>query len=217
MKHSSTACLTLFSLLAMAGCTAGLQHAYRTEAGVEATPSYLLKNVETWPERPVQVVSQSVVDYRVTRPLADAIDTSTLASMRAAAASRGADLLYTEAITSRWRKAYYALGLRYVEAGDPRETTLTQCTHTQAREALERASRRARKCLDKVKKRRPGFAGTVGVIFEIDAFGQVLRAATKPDASHDSDARDCAMPALFGVDFGVPEAFSCRLELSLSI
>ncbi|MEZ4264776.1 MAG: hypothetical protein R3F39_00240 [Myxococcota bacterium] len=193
----------------------GVKTATRAESPHVPVESFLVELVSSMPAEPISIQSLSVLDVNFHDPFPEAPDEGTVERMRRAAGGQGAQVLFIESVTTPSRHAYYGFGLRR-EAGGISPRSVVECGHAAAMKAMEVARKEASACLAALRLARPGAAGAVKLIFQVDAFGQVYRIAPSPDSSRDSGVQQCGLDAVSARDFGDHEDFLCRLDLEVA-
>lgn len=203
--------------LLLLGCGSSLSTAGAPVPAGEETDLALVQVTMTAPTRPARHVSVSRIDL----PVYDAArrpDEGETQAMREAAAMRGADALVIEVLDTRWRKAIYGLGMAYDKVEGPAgDAALSACTHASALAAAKAATEGVQKCLDALAATRKSLKGEVTILFIVDPFGGVRRAAASPSSSRDTQVQACALEAVLETDFGPSEGLGCTLEVSASV
>jgi hypothetical protein len=194
-----------------ASACGGVQHATRGSSSAQAIDPTFVEVRTTGLEGPYDVVSWSAWDVAQTDPLPAAAPEDVVAQMREEAARRGAQALLLERFEDPWRKLWLGLGVvRAPErAGEPAKPP-TPCAQAGFAEALIDAKARAQTCIKRLQFERPQLAGDVQVVFEVDPFGKVLRAAATPDSSRDGQLQACVLGAVHATTFGEPTDWSCQ-------
>lgn len=209
-RHSITSALALTLLATACG---GVQHATRGPAGGALDPTFVEVRT-TGLDVPYDIVSWSAWDVAQTDPLPSTAPEDVVSEMRAEAARRGAQALLLERIEDPWRKVWLGLGVvRAPERANEPTKLLAPCAQPGFAEALLDAMARAQTCAKRLKYERPQLAGDVQVVFEVDPFGKVLRAAATPDSSRDGQLQACALGAVHASSFGEPTGWSCQAIL----
>ena len=202
-------------LFVLSSC-GGLRTAVRGEPPAAPGSVFLVQLLDARLQRPAMTVSVSVVEMKRTAPLPEAPDAAWVAEMRRAAASRGADALVVERLDERWRRAFYGVGLRYLRA-DEVVPDVPACDHPRYHLGVAQAREAADRCIGELKRARPALKGVAAIVFEVDAFGDIRRAAAAPGASRDTQVRACLVEAVVGERYGEPAGFRCRAGLSLEL
>ena len=182
-------------------------------AALSPTEPFLVQVVERPPDRPARRVSVSVANLSRATPAPPTPDAATREAMRAQAGARGAQVLVLSRLDTPWRKAFYGVGYRYLPAGaglGDEHGPPPPCDQPAAEEAVDDARAEALRCMEEARGARPALAGWVEVVFDVDAFGDVMRAAATPASSRDGALQRCALRAVFHQDYGHPEAPVCR-------
>lgn len=208
--HMLPAALLATGLLACGS----LRTADRGGAEREAVDPVLVQVVDGSPTTPVALVSLSVWGVPPQDPLPAALPDDVLASMRAAAGSLGARFLYVEREDSPYRRAFFGLGA--VPAPEAAEL-MSPCTHGGFTERVQDAREATERCLRRLREDRPALRAEVTVVFQVDAWGGVMRAAPTLASSRDGLVRDCALAAVFDQDFGEPAALRCQGEVTSAL
>ncbi len=202
------------SALTVAACASSIRSAVAPGPPAQANELFLVDVLEAPPSRPTELVSLSVAEWDRDDPLPAQPNEDVVDAMKRVAAAQGAGVLVIERLDTQWRRAFYGLGLRFVEAPPPEPP---ECTHPEATQALADARRRAQACLALVRQQRPNLQGAVTVAFEIDPFGAARLAATTPDSTRDGQVQACALEAVHRTDFGTPPGLGCRLRLEVAL
>lgn len=206
--------LALAMVLTATAC-GGVQHATRSSApsGSAIDPTFVEVRT-TGLETPYDIVSWSAWDVAQTDPLPATAPDEVVTQMREEAARRGAQALLLERLEDPWRKAWLGLGVvRAPDRANEPQKPPNPCAHPGFAEALLDAMARAQTCAKRLKYERPQLAGDVQVVFEVDPFGKVLRAAATPDSSRDGQLQACALGAVHATSFGAPTDWSCQAIL----
>lgn len=190
----------------------GVQHATRNSAPSAAAIDPTFVEVRTTGlETPYDIVSWSAWDVAQTDPLPTTAPDDVVTQMREEAARRGAQALLLERLEDPWRKVWLGLGVvRAPDRADEPQRPPTPCAQPGFAEALRDATARAQTCIKRLQYERPQLAGEVQVIFEVDAFGKVLRAAATPDSSRDGQLQACVLGAVHATSFGEPSDWTCQ-------
>ena len=190
-------------------------------AGLPGTPVevFLVEVTDIAPDGPVRLVSVSTLDVIYEgQPLPPRPGEGDVAEMRRAAARHGAELLVFERVDNRYRHAYYGFGyVRDRSAGAAREAPVP-CAHPDGLAARAAAAKRAASCLGTLKSKRAALAGRLGMVFQVDAHGDVYRAAATPASSRDTQVQQCGMKAIFsGSGYGAHGQMLCTLEIAATL
>jgi len=205
---------SLLAGLALVACGGGVQTADRG-AALPANDPVLVQVIEGSPDGPVRLVSVSIWEIHPRDPLPERLGASALETMRAAAAARGATRLYLEREDTPYRRAFFGLGVTPpTTAGEGIGSG--PCAHEGFEQGMARARRDTLRCLERLRAERPALQGEVGVVFRVDPYGRVMRAAATPISSRDQQVRACAIGAVHEARFGEPPALVCegRLEVT---
>ncbi|MCA9514786.1 MAG: hypothetical protein KC635_07590 [Myxococcales bacterium] len=180
----------------------------------EAVDPVLVQVIDGSPTTPVELVSLSVWDVDVQDELPAALPEDIVTSMRAAAGSLGAKSLFIEREDNPYRRAFYGLGA--VPAPGATDL-LPACSHDGFAERVQDARAATERCLRRLREDRPALRAEVTVVFQVDAWGGVMRAAPSLASSRDGLVRDCALEAVFDQDFGEPAALRCQGEMTATL
>lgn len=210
-QHHLAAALALALIAPACG---GVQHATRGSAPVAIDPTFVEVRT-TGLDVAFDVVSWSAWDVAQTDTLPAAAPDDVVSEMRKEAARRGAQALLLERIEDPWRKAWLGLGVVRVPGRELPQEPPTPCAQPGFAEALLDAMARAQTCAKRLKYERPQLSGDVQVVFEVDPFGRVLRAAATPDSSRDGQLQACALGAVHATSFGEPSGWSCQATLMM--
>lgn len=203
--------------------TAGLADVTGARAPA-ATEAFLVQVMERPPARPARRVSISVATLSRAVPAPPAPDAHTREAMRAQAGARGAQVLVLSRLDTPWRKAFYGVGYRYLPPGaqadaddDDERAAPPPCGQPDAVEAINDARAEALRCMGEARRARPALEGRVEILFDVDAFGDVMRAAATPASSRDGALQRCALRAVFHQDYGRASAVVCRAALRVEL
>jgi hypothetical protein len=199
------AMLPLGVVLACAACGVSVESTHRGAYHTPVEP-YLVGVTESAPPRPFKVITASVhrLDMR-SEALPSAPD-AVIDAMKRYAASRGAKM-----------RRVYGWGLVWVDEAEAAAAAPGECKHFGFAAGLNQAQAEAQACLARLKGERPGLAGAVEILFEVDAWGSVRQAAPSPASSRDTQVHGCAMLAVHRASYGLPEGLWCRGKLSTQV
>jgi hypothetical protein len=210
--------LALAAATALSACGASVQTAARAPGAGSGPPgeAYLVQVAYGSPGDGDRVVSLSVWDVNPADALPAAPPEDVVATMREHAAERGATRLWLERVEAPRRKAFFGLGT--APDPDPGATAdPTPCAHAAFADGLIAATRAADRCLAALLRERPALRGEITVVFQVDAWGAVMRAAPTPESTRDGMAQRCAVDAVHDADFGAPIALTCEGSLTVTI
>lgn len=201
---------------ALSACGASVQTAARTSNEGSGSPreAYLVQVADGSPGDGDRVVSLSVWDVNPADALPATAPEEVVATMREHAAERGATRLWIERVEAPQRKAFFGLGT-VADAAATRGQA--PCAHAAFADGLIAATRAADRCLAALLRDRPALRGEITVVFQVDAWGAVMRAAPTPDSTRDGMAQLCAVDAVHDADFGAPIDLSCEGSLTVAI
>jgi len=212
VKPHRTYALVASSLFpALVACGASVQTADRG-AG-QAQEAYLVQTSDGSPGAGEALVTLSSWDVNPADALPAAAPPEVVEEMRAEAAARGATRLWIERVDTPWRRAYFGLGTR-PDAESSAEPV--PCAHASFADGIIAASGDADRCLAAIRRERPALRGEITVIFQVDAWGDVMRAAPTPDSTRDGQAQRCALDAVYDASFGPPLALTCGGTLTVT-
>jgi hypothetical protein len=186
-----------------AACGASVQHAPRATDGPPAREPVLVQIVDSAPLE-ARVVSMTRYEIHPSDTLPTEAPDGVKMEMREEAARAGAESLLIERLNTPWKRAFFGLGLHGTGAAPPR------CEHPAFVDASQDASASIERCLRSLQKKRPALKASMTIMFQVNAFGDVMRAAATPESSRDGQARACGLEAVFKTDFGTPAGFVCR-------
>jgi hypothetical protein len=193
-----------------AACS-GVRHATRGAEGLPARDVELVEVRTTGLDGAWRVINFASWDVALNEPLPTEAPEDVIISMREAASSHGARVLFVERWEDTYRQAFFGYGVEPVEgASFEGLAPVPPCAHASFKAALSEVSASARACVRDVRGRRPGLRGVVDALFEVDPFGGTLRAAASPDSSRDSELQACVIARIYATGWGAPEALTCR-------
>ena len=184
-------------------------------SGGPALEPFLVEVTDSMPTGDLRLVSVSSLGFQPDGSGPHRPGAADVATMRAAAAAHGAELLVLETVDNPWRHAFYGFG--YVRAAADTAGELPGCVHPEAIEARDAAAATASRCLRRRAAARPGLAGRLTVLFQVDAHGDIYRAGATPDSSRDTQVQRCAMQAIYDHDYGAHRQLLCALRLEASL
>lgn len=208
MQRGGRCALAAATLVLSSSC-AGVRTAHRGNEPPSHQPPYLVQVVDAAPAEPTKTVSLSTYMLDPAAPPPDLPAPDVLAAMQVAAAARGAEMLYIERVDSPWRRTFYGVGLKRAEADTPVPT----CAGEGVGHIIERLERHATRCLEDLRRSRGALRAHVIVRFQVDAFGDVYRAAATPESTRDTAAQRCVLEPVWRQTYMQPEAFFCALEV----
>ena len=197
------------------GCGGGVQSVSLVKGSSELREDFLVKVVDAAPPGSVPV-SLSELSLRPRGPMAKNPRASEVKAMRRFAAAHGATTLVIEAVDTPWRRAFYGEGVRPARA-DEEPPVIGTCVHEEALAERRYVGRRIGRCLKELRRGRRALKGQVKVLFEVDTFGKVRRAAVAPGSSRDGAVRRCGLEAVYRAEFGEHSAKGCRLEVEATL
>lgn len=208
-------CLAALLSLALLGTACG-SSLTTTDRGTSrpATPAYLVGVTDSRPTRAFTRVSVSVATVDMDTKAPNSPDASVIEAMKKAAAARGAKMVWVERSFSRWQRRFYGWGLVW-EA--PKKTGVATCSHAEFKAGVKAATDAATQCFARLKRDRPNLAGSVQILFEVDAWGGIRNAAPAPSSSRDTQVHACAMLAVYRQNYGAPPGLSCRAKLEAGL
>jgi hypothetical protein len=213
MRHLKTALLGATFLLLAPAC-GGVRTATRPGAALPSRDATLVEVRTTGYEGAYDVVSFSSWDVDLNESLPETAPEDVLFSMRAAAATHGAELLLVERWEDPYRKAFYGVGAAKRD-GEP--SAVGQCTHAGFDAVMESVRSSARSCAKGIKARRPAIRGVVEAVFEVAPEGDTLRAAATPASSRDSELQACVIGTIYGANWGAPSGFTCKGTITVDL
>jgi hypothetical protein len=180
-------------------------------------PSYLVE-VTGAPTEDVYllVVARTDLDPLDRRPLEEALGEERMDAFRTTAAAHGAERIFLDETRTRSRRRVYAFGYSRTRSSHL-GLTPPPCEGVGAVEAKARAARRSKFCLQELIAKRPGLSATVRVRYQVDPFGDLMRAVALPDSSRDSQVQACVTDALASLSYPRPPSLFCTSELELSV
>lgn len=191
----------------------GVKHVTRDGASLGPRDATLVEVRTTGVDGGYRIVSFSSWDVELNESLpADAPD-DVVFSMRAAAASHGAERLLLDRWDDPYRKAFYGFGVVAADA----VPVAVDCSHDGFAAVLESVRKQARFCADDLKRQRPGIRGFIEAVFEVDPWGRTLRAAATPASSRDSQLQACVIAPIHDAAWGTPSAFTCKGVINVDL
>jgi hypothetical protein len=214
MKKTPMCVTGLLAGLTLASAACGnVRTATRQDTPLGGRDATLVEVRTTGVEGGYRVVSFSSWDVELNETLPAEAPEDVVLSMRAAAATHGAEMLLIERWEDPWRKAFYGLGAVKADAAP----TVPACTHAGFEGVFEGVKKQARTCADALKRERPAIRGTIEVVFEVDPWGRALRAAPTPASSRDSQLQACVVGPIHDAEWGTPESFTCKGTVSVDL
>jgi hypothetical protein len=203
-----------FVLLLPTLCACGATLQSVSYGGGEPRQPFLVQIVEDRPKRATETVSLTVAELDPAGTMTDRPGVGVRGFMLKAAARAGAHFLLLERLDTRWRRAFYATGLRLKEGAT---NTVPECTHIAYEPAAQAVLVQAGNCLRDLKRQRPSLVGVLGYTITVDAFGRAKRALPAEDSSRDTQMQKCLLRPVFKADFGQPGTYGCNAELRLEL
>lgn len=206
--------LAYFSHVALTGC-AGIDVASAGSVVPEPEPSYLVQVLTQAPdEAHLLVITRVAIDPLDKRPITEALGEERLDALRAIAAQHGAERLLLDDSRVRGKRWAYGLGISKTLSSHL-SLRPPPCEGIGLTKAKARAARRASLCLKDLAARRRALSAQVHVMFRVDPFGDLMRAAALPSSSRDSQVQECVIEALESVNYPRPPSLICTDELQI--
>jgi hypothetical protein len=203
-------------LVTLTGC-ASIQTATRSETDATPNDQFLVEVTDVMPGAPFSFVSVSTLRPGRVGELPNRLTEAQIASMTAAAAKQGAEVLVTERIQSRRQNVFYGFGLKRTTPPGAGLAGLSACSHSGLSAAVSDAVTRTHQCLTRLRATRSSLQGTVRTIILVDGFGHAYQAAVAPDSTRDGMMGACGLAAAHEVNFGAHGDVLCRVELKASL
>ncbi len=202
----------------LAAACSGVRLATRASTALPARDVTLVEVRTTGLEGAWRVVNFASFDVALNEPLPGEAPEDVVVSMREAASSHGARVLFIDRWEDPFRQAFYGYGVVPVDgAAFEGLEPAAPCAHAAFKAALAEVTTAARACVRDVRARRPGLRGVVDALFEVDPFGGTLRAAASPDSSRDTELQGCVIARIYATDWGSPHAFTCRGSMRVDL
>ena len=201
--------------LGLCQCGGALTHVSYEPTTTSGRSAFLVQVVDRVPSRPTRIVSYSVltVDSEGAMPLRPSAQA--LASMRAMAASRGANFLLVERVDLPWRRAFFGTGLALVR-GKSKPVARCRAPGTAAR--VSRVFGEIRACLAELKNARPALQARASFEVIVGALGRVKRALPQPGSSRDGAVQRCLLGPIFRAPYPVaPKGYVCSLRFAVDL
>jgi hypothetical protein len=203
-------------LLLLTGC-ANIQTATRSEGHTTPNDAFLVEVTDVMPGAPFSFVSVSTLRPGRVGELPERLTEAQVASMTAAAAEQGAEVLVTERIDNRRQTVFYGFGLQRTEPPGAGLAGVTMCRQPSLSTTVSRAVKKTNRCLKQLQATRSSLQGTVRTIILVDGFGDAYQAAVAPDSTRDGMMAACGLNAAHAVNFGAHDEVLCRLEIEASL